>query len=78
LAANPDAQKKLQAEIDGELKQGEEITPHTFDRLPYLKAVLKESQRQLRTAASLIRIYLIFLALFIQAGSSCPSNNKNN
>jgi cytochrome P450 len=45
LAANMDTQKKLQAEVDRELATGQPLTPHTFDRLQYLKAVVKESLR---------------------------------
>jgi cytochrome P450 len=45
LAENPEAQAKLQDEIDRELKIGEPLDMHTFDKLPYMKAVLKEAQR---------------------------------
>ncbi|ELU00675.1 hypothetical protein CAPTEDRAFT_125634 [Capitella teleta] len=45
LAANKKSQTKLQEEIDRELTPGEAITAQTFDKLQYMKAVLKESQR---------------------------------
>jgi hypothetical protein len=45
LAENPEVQKKLQEEIDDVLKDGEPLDMNTFDKLPYMKAVVKESQR---------------------------------
>lgn len=45
LAANPDAQKKLQEEVDRVLPNGRPLTIETIDEMSYLKACIKESMR---------------------------------
>lgn len=45
LAKNPDAQQKVYEEIRGVLNADEPITGEHINRLTYLKACVKESQR---------------------------------
>lgn len=45
LAANPDAQKKLQEEVDRVLPDRKPLTVAALDQMPYMKACIKESMR---------------------------------
>lgn len=45
LAKNPDVQEKLYEEVQSVLPNKEAITPETLNKLPYIKAVIKETFR---------------------------------
>ena len=45
LAKNPDVQEKLYKEIKQVLPNNEPITPEILSKLPYVKAVVKETFR---------------------------------
>jgi cytochrome P450 len=45
LAKNPDVQEKLYKEIKQVLPNNEPITPEILSKLPYIKAVVKETFR---------------------------------
>ncbi|XP_042874611.1 probable cytochrome P450 49a1 [Penaeus japonicus] len=56
LAKNPEAQKRLQQEVDQVLKDSPEtLTPSHIAKLPYLKAVTKESLRVIPVAIAVLR-----------------------
>lgn len=49
LAKNPQAQAKLQEELDRVLGDGTELlTPHHLNQLSYVKATLKEANRSVK------------------------------
>merc|ERR1712062_863899 len=55
IAKNPEVQKKLQEEIDTQLPCGKPMTEKAFTKTPYLKAVIKESNRLTPIAGGTVR-----------------------
>lgn len=45
LATNPDAQEKLRNEVQQAVGDSEIVTPEHVGRMPYLRSVVKETQR---------------------------------
>lgn len=45
LATNPEAQEKLRSEVQQTVGDSEIVTPEHVGRMPYLRNVVKETQR---------------------------------
>ena len=48
LATNPEAQEKLRSEVQQVVGDSEIVTPEHVGRMPYLRNVVKETQRYIQ------------------------------
>ena len=61
LATNPEAQEKLRSEVKQVVGESEIVTPEHVGRMPYLRNVVRETQRYL---ASIINFELYSTVCF--------------